>query len=359
MKLLSSVIAASGLFSVFADDKTGPIVSDFTYTKSVEVESFFTASITLSDPFGVDRVSFNAYPVEGGWWYPCQQSSFALVNGTVFDGTWGLNCFISSDTPSQNYAIAYTAYDTVGNSVSDSYRKGFAVIGGPVPESNPPVIKKVTFDEDVTAGTSFTASLTVTDESGMQQGYMVVRSSVGSYAACTAEEMVLISGSAQEGVWTATCTIPSDAPNGGYWLEIHVHDTQKNPTDDFIHDAFTLHGGSTPDLVPPSIQSIKIDDTTVTYGQTLHVTAQISDSQSGVNYVYFYAMQGYTSEQFCKENMKLTAGDMSSGTWEISCEVPEGVEYAYFEASIMAYDNQNNVGFKTASFQVVPASSLK
>lgn len=353
MRFLPAVVAASQLYSAYGDDKTAPVVSDFTYTKSVEVGSSFSASITVSDSSGVDRVHFNSYPTQGGWWFPCQDSTFALVNGTVFDGTWDINCFISSDTPSQNYAVAYSAYDTAGNSVSDSYRKGFSVTGGPVPESNSPVIQKVTYDTDVAAGSIFTAYLSVTDDSGMQQGYMNIHASVGSYMACTAEEMVLESGSATDGVWSASCTIPSDAPNGVYWLEIHVHDTQNNPTDDCIYHAITVQGGSNPDLTPPTIASIKIADTTLSYGETLQVTAQISDAQTGINHVYFYAMQTYTGAQFCKQDMTLIDGDMSAGTWEVSCEVPVGLEYAYWQASIMAYDNQNNVGFKTASFQIV------
>jgi hypothetical protein len=349
--LLLSIIAAQALALGSAADTTKPVVSDFSFSPKIVVAgSTFTASITVSDQAGVDRVLFKSYP-SAGWWYPCS-GNFILQNGTVFDGTWIYECLVASNTPNGKYGFNYACYDTSSNQAFKNFPTEFEVVGGVAPDYNAPVISKVTYPSESPAGSEFTAYLTITDESGVAGGYMVVRESVGNYVGCTAENIVLYSGTPTDGVFKASCFIPSSAPNGEYYLEIHVNDVQNNPADLYEYHAFNLYGGAAADHINPSISSIKFSSTHVHVGETLEITARIKDAQSGVNHVSFSAMETYTSTVICKGDMALVSGSKADGTWSFSCVIPSGVEYTVYQAQIYAYDNQNNLGYSTGSFYV-------
>ena len=74
-------------------NKNDPTIEDFNYGPDVvPTGTSFKATLTASDPLGIDRVTFKAYP-NNGFWYPCLEvTNFSLVNGTVFDGVWQVEC---------------------------------------------------------------------------------------------------------------------------------------------------------------------------------------------------------------------------------------------------------------------------
>lgn len=350
--MLRKVFLATSLATGLAGDTTAPSVTQFTYPSSVTAGSKFSASLKATDPSGVASITMSVYPQQG-WWYPCQsQPSFSLVNGTIYDGSWSFECDISQDTPNQDYHFNYNCCDTAHNCVSARKTPEFSVVGGVTPDYNAPSITKVSYPSTSAAGSNFTASLSITDESGVQNGYMVVRESTGSYVGCTANNLVLDSGTATNGIWKATCYMDSTAPNGDYYLEIHVNDVQKNPTDLYEYHAFSLYGGSEPDHVKPSVTKIYVSDDPAVWGQTIEITARISDAQTGINHVDFSALAGYTSASLCKGSMSMTSGNNKDGTWSFNCFVPSGSECTVYTAQIYAYDNQNNLGYSTASFHV-------
>jgi hypothetical protein len=155
-----------------------------------------------------------------------------------------------------------------------------------------------------------------------------------------------------DGVWKASCTIPTTAPNGEYWLEMHINDYQKNPKDLFIYHAFNLSGGSKADFIPPTVSNIAFSNSKPKRGETIQITAKVSDAQTGVNRVDFWANEPYTQAYDCKGPMSLASGDHSTGTWSYSCTIPSNAEVTYHTANVQAYDNQNNAGYMTASFYV-------
>jgi hypothetical protein len=355
IKMFRHLFFASSLATGLAADNAAPSVTQFTYPSSVTAGSQFTASLIANDPSGVASITMNVYPQQG-WWYPCQsQPSFTLVNGTIYDGTWSFICDLSQDTPDQTYHFNYYCCDTAHNCASKKITPEFIVTGGVTPDYNPPQIQKLSYPSDVKAGSDFTASLTLTDESGIENGYMVVRESIGSYIGCTANTIILDSGTATSGVWNATCYLDSTTPNGEYYLEIHVNDKQKNPTDLYEYHAMTVSGGDEPDHTKPTVTNIRVsdDDNHVEWGQTVEITAHISDAQSGIDHVDFNALAAYTSASLCKGSMAMTNGNNKDGTWSFSCYVPSGSECTVYTAQIYAYDNQNNLGYSTASFYVI------
>jgi hypothetical protein len=337
-------------------DRDAPKITDLTYGPSVvPTGSVFTASLTASDPLGVDRVTFSASPPQG-WWYPCSDSTlFQLVNGTVYDGTWQVECPIPAGTPSQMYSFTYNCVDTESHNTYETFKNGFDVSGGPTAEYNPPSIEKVTCADTITAGTMLDIHLTIADESGVNSdmSYVKVHQIDGYVVPCSAEDFVLESGSWTDGVFRASCLVPADTPNGDYWLEVHVYDTQKNPAEQHVEDAFTVVNGATPDHIPPSVTNIKYADSTLERGQTLSVTASVSDLDSGVNNVDYQARESYSQDLLCRGPMVLQSGDTTTGVWAFSCEVPADAMIAYYTGSMYAYDNQDNTGMGSASVQIV------
>lgn len=361
MKSVQNIVIAAKLISALAGDTTPPVVQNFVYGPlPVTAGNKFSATLTASDESGISHIDFYAFS-SGGWYYPCNSYSkpFALINGTNFDGTWGIECNIDSNAPNGYYDIKYAAYDTANNNAMKAYTRGMQIVGGATPEKEGPVIKQATYPSSSAAGTAFTVDLAMTDSSGVEDGYMVIRETVGKYVGCSTDNLVLKSGTATDGVWSFTCVMPSDAPNGEYYLEMHVNDVQNNPTDLYEYHAFNLYGGATPDRIVPSITKLTFDDTTLTRGQTFQFTALIKDADTGVDHVNFWASEPYTQYQFCKESMTLISGTAASGTWGLTCQVPDNneIDYTYYTASVSAYDKQNNQGYATASFQVVVSSN--
>jgi len=333
-----------------------PTVDSFTYGPStVPVNNgggMFTATITVADPLGIDRVAFSATP-EQGWWYPCPDSTeFTMINGTAIEGTWEVECPLSSDTPSQEYSIKYWAFDTAGNYATKTVQQGFAATGGPDADYDAPVIDSISCAETMSAGSMLDVYLAIEDASGVgSNSYVKVHETDGNYFPCSATEFVLDSGTATDGVYRASCLVPVDTPNGEYYLEVHVYDTQNNPTEQIVDDAFEVVNGAVPDHTAPAIAITYAEDA-VYMGETLHVTASVSDAGSGVRNVNFEGKESYSQTSICKGPMTLQSGDSAVGVWAFSCEVPHGVDSGVYEGDVYAFDNQNNQGKSSKSFTV-------
>lgn len=345
-------------------DPKAPKVTDLTYGPDVvPTGSAFTVSLTASDPVGVDRVSFSAYPNQG-WWYPCQDvKEFKLVNGTALEGTWQAECPIAAGTPNQIYAFNYNVVATDGKNTYMTFKDGFGVSGGPEAEYEAPEILKVSNDQTVNAGTMLDIYLTVSDVSGVDtsMSYVNLHEAVGNYLPCSAVDFLLDSGTATDGVFKASCSIPADTPNGDYWFEVHVYDTQKNPAELRVDNAVEVVNGAAPDHTPPKISDMTYTNDKVERGQVLSVTSTVSDegnNQSGIDYVKFQARESYTQALLCEGDMTLQTGDMNRGQWTFSCEVPSDSMISYYTGAVYAFDNQNNEGMMSRGFSVVMPTAL-
>lgn len=334
-----------------------PTVESFTYGPSrVAVDDgggVFTATLTVADPLGVDKVIFSARPEEG-FWYPCPDATrFTMINGTAFEGTWEVECDLSSDTPTQDYSIMYAAYNTAGYDATKTVKSGFVATGGPAADYDAPVIDSVSCAETLAAGSMLDVYLAIKDASGVgSNSYVKVHETNGNDVPCSATDFVLDSGTATDGVYRASCLVPAETPNGEYFLEVHVYDTQNNPTEQNVDDAFEVVNGAMPDSTPPAI-AITYDKNPVYLGDTLHVTASVSDTGSGVRGdVTWNAKESYSQVSICKGPMTLQSGDYTNGVWAFSCEVSHDVYAGVYEGAVYAYDNQNNQGHSYESFTV-------
>ena len=220
------------------------------------------------------------------------------------------------------------------------------------------MIEKITTADTVDAGTMLDVYLTVSDASGIEtsMSYVNVHETNGSFSPCASDGIVLESGTNTDGVFKASCMLPSGTPNGMYWLEVHLYDMQHNPAELNVDNAFEVANGPIADHIPPVIADVKYADDTVERGQTLSLTATISDKgtdQSGINYVNFEARESYTQAMLCKGPMTLQSGDMTVGVWAFTCDVPMDADIDFYTGAMYAFDNQNNQGMGSKGFSVV------
>ncbi len=362
----SSTTTTSSVVGIHLPDPKAPKITDLRYGPNVvSTGSVFSVSLTASDPLGVDSVTFSTYPHQG-WWYPCPESKqFTLVNGTAFEGTWKIECPIQEGTPAQTYAFNYNVVDAGKHSSFDTFKNGFSVSGGPAAEYTAPAIAKASTAETVNAGSNLDVYLTVSDVSGIEtsKSYVNVHEQDGNFRPCASNGIVLESGSSTDGIFKASCLLPVGTPNGKYWLEVHVYDTQHNPAELRVDNAFEVVNGATPDHSVPSVTNIAYANDTVERGQRLSLSATVSDlgvGQSGIDYVNFEAREYYTQELLCKGPMVQKSGDMTSGVWSFSCDVPVDASIDYYTGAVYAFDNQNNEGANDKGFSItMPTTTTK
>lgn len=355
MLSLSFIIAALVTSASAGMGRKDPKIDDLTWTSDVTAGSVFKASLKATDPLGIDTITFKTYPNQG-LWYPCPESThFSLVNGTTFEGTWQVECLLSSDTPSQTYAFNYNCVDTEGYNTFETITDGFSVTGGPDADYDAPLIETISCVEAVSAGSVLDVYLTITDESGVNTvtSYVKAHQTDGNVVPCFSEQFVLDSGTPTDGVFIASCEVPVDAPNGEYWLEVHVYDNQLNYAQPQVDDAFEVVDGAIPEHTPPTVTNVQYADDTVERGESLSLTATVSDLESGVDTVSFQAREPYSQDLLCKGPMSLQSGDLNNGQWSFSCVVPVDSMIASYEGTVYAYDKQNNERMVTSYFEVI------
>ena len=90
-------------------------------------------------------------------------------------------------------------------------------------------------------------------------------------------------------------------------------------------------------------------------GETLTITAHVTDAQSGVSTLNAEVYDSYfTYISLCRGAMTQTSGDASDSYWTFACQIPPGTDDIYYDASIYAFDGQNNQAFTTLGFKVNP-----
>ena len=359
--LIFVLAAALGLSSLIGAEKSHfrdvIDVESFTYgPSSVQVnDGVFTASITVSSPNGINSVMFSSLPLQG-WWMPCPDvKKFELTNGTTYAGTWTASCGpFDESTPEQQYSIKYVATDTAKNDAYEIVKDGFTVMGGPIAEYDSPVLSKVTTGADtVTAGSTVDIYTTIQDASGIDTTASYIQVRQGAYSPCVATGFTLVSGTATDGVYKASCALPTSTVNGEYELDLHVYDTQKNPAELVVEGAFAVEGGADVDTIPPKFADFTYANDKVSVGDTLTVTVTVSDDGSGVSDVHFVAKEPQLQTKICSGPMTKQSGDETSGVWGYSCVIPDGTYMGVYTGEVYATDKQNNQGFTSKGFQVV------
>jgi hypothetical protein len=156
-------------------------------------------------------------------------------------------------------------------------------------DTTKPSIAQVVAPASVAAGETLTVSWQVSDLTGVVDvgppvAWMLIGGASGWVQWCGFPiEAARTSGSAQAGVYTASCAIPADAVNGTYSLWLGAVDVFGNRAERNGDISFDVVGGSA-DTSAPAISNFSVNQPTTSPGQDLTFSWRAVD-ETGVRYV--------------------------------------------------------------------------
>ena len=268
------------------------------------------------------------------------------VSGTPFDGTYDVDVTVPQGSPAGSYAASLYLEDFAGAN---------ATVGGTSPlavtranDTTAPALVSLTAnatDVDVTAGdrsVTFTARLTDT-QSGVASARLTL---AGPDGAGDVVDFDRTSGSAQDGVWTATERFSSYSTPGtwsGSGLTLtDAFGNAATVTAGLQAAAITVH--ATVDTTKPTLSSLTLDRSSVDVSdgaKTVRVTVHAGDDASGIStgHVTFAGDDGY-SQADADLSPAPTAGSVTDGTWTADVTFDTAAKYTLSEVTLT--DNQGN-----------------
>jgi hypothetical protein len=200
-------------------------------------------------------------------------------------------------------------------------------------DSTPPVIVSVTVSPtSVEPGNAVTLTAHFSDGgvgvSSASACFLLPSGQLAFGGSCPAS-FVLASGTIQDGVWTATFTIPPASAPGTWTIsDLAVLDLVHNRTDLFSPTtigSFTVLPVAGSDSSRPTIVTLSASPTTVNAGEVVTLTAHLTDTGTGVaraNVCYLLPNGDLAFGGSCVPPFALTSGTVFNGTWQTSFTVP-------------------------------------
>jgi hypothetical protein len=198
-----------------------------------------------------------------------------------------------------------------------------------------------------TPGSIIEIAITLQDEAGADRvGFYTTIS--GAQQDICGQDTRLIAGSTASGTWGYTCTVPSTVINGTYTVVPFARDVLGNwtnsnggdPSD--VRGTFTISGGSS-DQTGPAFQGLTATPDTLRPGDVFTVSLIASDP-SGITRagMMFFIKGTFRQNDFCGQNLALTAGTPEAGTWTANCTVPSDVIDGEYTIEPFAQDSLGN-----------------
>ena len=160
------------------------------------------------------------------------------------------------------------------------------------------------------------------------------------------QQLEFASGTVLDGVWSTSCTIPSDAQNGVYEVVPFAEDGVGNFTNtnccstSSTRGALTVTGGSD-DSDGPSITVVTVSPATAAPGDVITISVSAAD-ESGVVSAGFYLMLGDAQRDICGQTTELTSGDEFVGVWSYECTIPDLVQNGTYTVVPLGEDTVGN-----------------
>jgi hypothetical protein len=150
------------------------------------------------------------------------------ISGDEFNGTYSIECAIPANAVSQTYTVYIGAQDFLGNSTEER-QISFRVVQGAT-DTKAPVIENLVVSDTV-RGAQTVIRWRARDETAV--GRMAAWVAYGDYRFADALVSydifpVLVSGTAQDGIYEQTITVRADAKVGRYTLWMRASDTLGN-----------------------------------------------------------------------------------------------------------------------------------
>ncbi|MGC2658007.1 MAG: hypothetical protein WA324_08510, partial [Bryobacteraceae bacterium] len=389
---LVAVAAASQNLALAQSDTTPPSLVALSFSAgSVDVSAAaqnLTVNATITDDLSGVNYGYIGFvspsgQTAGGYQY----GFFRRTSGTDLSGGYQVTVAFPQFVEPGVWTASVYLLDNAGNSitlqsamlVSDGY-PGTVTVVDSTPDTTPPTLLGASFSPSMidtsTGPQSITVSLQVADsQSGavfsnaLRYPINVNLSRVGTSATNSLElwgnNFTLVSGTAQNGVWQATLTVPRYS--GGSWAltEVDLSDAATN----HLSLASTqlaamginpvLTDSSTPsDTTPPTLTGLSfapsVVDTSAS-SQNVTVTVSASDDISGVYFGLFnstyYWFDGSFQSPSGNQNVSIQgiysqpapiAGTPLAGTWQLPAVWPQFSEQGTWKLNYL--DLQDAVG---------------
>ena len=270
-------------------------------------------------------------------------SGHVLTGRTV---TWS-SSDQSKATVDGNGLVTGVSYGKVTITATSEGKSGSATVS--VGDGSAPVLVGLTVvpsPVDVTSSdkvVTFTAHITDAGGSGTAQLAITATAPDGPFANCISSS--LDSGTASDGYWKCTITIPVGADPGDWKLLVLVSDAgfasrTYNTTElaaASLPSSFNVV--STWDMTPPAFHSLVAPaSVSVAAGaQTVSVSADLTDNRSGVGSFDFLLTAPSGRQLGCSADAP-ASGTILSGTWSCSFALPADAEAGSWQITVRATD---------------------
>lgn len=349
-----------------ATDTTPPAVTDVVATPSTvdvtESEQTVRIQMRITDDTGIARVG------AGSW--------ARLVSGTVRDGVWESEIAVPQFAEPGVRDLTISAYDRIGRSIHHPAAGLYTVVNTIVDQQRP-VLQSMNLDRSAvdvqTEAQAITATVRLTDDLAgagwvflcAAHAWPTGEPAFRSLSPC--EYMTRISGTALDGVWRATYTVPAGAPSGTWNFGVRVYDATDTSKIDYWlgPDEFAAHAslpaplpdthllpdgagvvtvtGAPQDVDPPVLTSVRLSPSVVdTSGGAVRVTVDIAgtdargitDASLSINGPPGYPNHpdwGDLVHVAWVRDFSLHEGSPQDGVWRASFVVPGGTpDGSYF-----------------------------
>jgi hypothetical protein len=358
------VIAATSPTPVMAqvDDTTPPSLVALSFSAgSVDVSSAaqnLTVNATITDDLSGLNAGYIEFTSHSGQY---AYAYFNRISGTNLGGGYQATVVFPQFAEPGVWTAFVDLWDNDGNSislqsttlVSDGF-SGTVIVVDSVPDTTPPTLVSASFSPstiDTSAGPQkVTVSLHIVDsQSGVSfyyttGGFVLVSRGSDGFSELTYSNFSLTSGTAQDGVWQATLTMPQYS--GGNWMlsDVRLYDTATNGIT-LTSTQLTAMGvdpiladTSVPaDSTPPKLTALSFTRSAVNTSassQNVTITLSASDDISGVyfgpvNSTYvpdILSFQSPSSNQTVfayANNPTPVAGTPLAGTWTLTAQWPQ------------------------------------
>ena len=335
-------------------DLTGPTIDAITVSpQNVIPGDRFKVTISASDPAGVSSVSMT-------FMFGRAQRDFcgqtlSLISGDTKSGTWQAECTAPALGSNGDYVVVPSARDGVNNYTNvncctlNPLRGTFTLSGAQSDTEGPSFSNLVLSKKSVVPGDTFTIRVNAADASGVKYLQYSFALGVQQIDFCRGS-MSMISGSSRDGVWSASCSVPTMVRNGTYDVKIYAADNANNYTNvnccttSDVTDSFVVSGG-TDDAAGPNIVSLSVSPSPARPGDSVRITVAVTDA-SGIKRVGFSSSINGAQRDICGQTLRMDSGTATQSTWSWTCQIPVSAQPGRYEFRAYATDvvgNNTNV----------------
>jgi len=266
--------------TTFIISDTPPEVSNVQVTPAAgQPGTTFTISAEVTSPFGISSVTaYIQFPDETNIATVTLYDDGLHSDGAAGDGTYG-NTWNSAAQVSGVYYVDIIAVDTLSNTGETENGATFII------DDTPPAVSNVQVTPSTAQpGTTFTITAQVSDtlsSISSVTAYIQFPDETNIATVTLYDDGLHSDGAAGDGTYGNIWNSAGQA-SGVYYVDIVAVDTTGNSGETENGTTFTIDG------TPPAVSNVQVTPSTAQSGTTFTITAQVSDTLSGVSGVTAY-----------------------------------------------------------------------